>query len=38
MYVFGRVGLCMYVYMYVCICGQKNGLFGVLPLENLPLV
>ena len=29
---FGRVGLC------VCICGQKNWLFEVLPIENLSLV
>ena len=24
-YVFGRVGLCIYMYNYMCICGQKNG-------------
>ena len=35
---FGHVGLCMYVYIYIYINGQKNWLFGVLPLENLPLV
>ena len=37
-------GLCVWsrqfvcVCMYVCICGQINRLFGVLPPENLPLV
>ena len=42
MYVFGRFSLCMYVCVHVCvhvcICGQKNCLFEVLLLEDLPLV
>ena len=32
---FGRVGLCVHVYIY--ICQQKNRLFSALPLENLLL-
>ena len=37
MYVFGRFGLCMYVCVRACICDQKNCLFEVLLLEDLPL-
>ena len=36
---FGHVVLCMYVCVCTtCICGQKDCLFEVLPLEILPLV
>ena len=33
--------VCVYIYIYVCVCvcvWAKDGLFGVLQLENLPLV
>ena len=38
-YAFGHISLCMYVCVcvYVCIMWQKNCLFELLPLENLPL-
>ena len=34
-YAFGRIGLCTYVYIYVC--QQKNRLFSALPPKNLLL-
>ena len=34
-YVFGRIGLCMYVCIFVYV---KNRLFSVLLLENLQLI
>ena len=37
-FVYVNVCKCMYACVCVFVCGQKNCLFEVLPLENLPLV